>query len=73
MSTFVGHHTRPRFSKHPLTCIQWLQDSIHMKTLNQAASESVVFLMLAVYTVATEEVVISMSEVAEENVEEEVY
>ena len=43
-----------------------------MTTLHQAASESVVFILLAVETAAAEEVDVSMSEVAAEDVEEEV-
>ena len=59
-STFVVHHTRPHLENHPLTCLQWFQDSIHFPTLRQAASESVVFMLLAVDTVASEEVDVSM-------------
>ena len=43
-----------------------------MITVCQAASESVVFFILAVETVAAEEVDVSMAEVAAEDVEEEV-
>ena len=43
-----------------------------MPIFHQAASESVVFMMLAVETVAAEEVDVSISEVAEEDVEKEV-
>ena len=59
-------------SKNPLTCLQWLQDSIHKPTLRQASSESVVFMLLAVETVAVEEVDVSMAYVAAEDAEEEV-
>ena len=55
-----------------LTCLQWLQNSICMPTLHQAASESVLFILLVVETMATGEVDISMAEVLEEDVEEEV-
>ena len=71
-STFVGHHTHPHLSKHPINCLQWLQDSIHLPTLRQAASESIVFMLLAVETVAPEEVDVSMAEVVAKEVEEEV-
>ena len=60
-------------SKHPLTCLKWLQDSVHLLTLHQAASDSVVFILLALETVAAEEVEVSMEEVVAEDVEEEVY
>ena len=40
------------FSKHSLTCLQWLKDSIRLPTLHQGASESVVFVLLFVETVA---------------------
>ena len=43
-----------------------------MLTLHQAASESVVFMLLDVETVAAEEVDVSMTEVVAEDVEEEV-
>ena len=43
-----------------------------MPTLHQAASESVVFMLLAVETVVEEEVDGSLAEVVEEDVEEEV-
>ena len=59
----VGHKTRPRFSKHELTCLQWLQEYTHMPTLHQAASESAVFMLLAVETVASEEVDVLIEEV----------
>ena len=59
-------------SNNPPTCLQWLQDSIHLPTLHQAVSEGVVFMLLAVETVAAEEVDISMAEVVSEDVEEEV-
>ena len=59
-------------SNHPLTCLQWLQDSIRIPTLHEAASESVVFMLLEVEIVAAEEVDVSMEEVMEEDVEEEV-
>ena len=49
-----------------------MQDSIHLPTLHRATSESVVFIMLSVETVAEEEVDVSMSEVVTEDVEEEV-
>ena len=60
-------------SKHPLTCLNYLQDSIHLTNLRQDTSESVVFMLLGVETVASEKVEISMTEVVEEDVEEEVY
>ena len=41
-------------------------------TLHKAASESVIFMLLAMETVEAEEVYISISEVAAEDVEEEV-
>ena len=59
-------------SKHPLNCIQWVQDSTHLTTLHQAASESVVFMLLPVETVAAKDMDVSMAEVLEEDVEEEV-
>ena len=43
-------------SRHPLTCLQLLQDSTHTPNLYQAASESVVGMILEVETVASEEV-----------------
>ena len=43
-----------------------------MPTLHQAASESAVFMLLDVETVAAEEVDVSMAEVTEEDMEEEV-
>ena len=43
-----------------------------MPTLHQAASESVLFMLLAVETVAAEEVNVSIAEVVAEDVEEEV-
>ena len=43
-----------------------------MSTLHRTASESVVFMMLVVETVAAEEVDVSMAEVLEEYMEEEV-
>ena len=49
-----------------------MQDSIHLTTLHQSASKSVVFMLLAVETVAVEEVDVSMAEVAAEDTEEEV-
>ena len=58
-------------SKHPLNCPQWLKDYINMPTLHQAASESVVFMLLVVDTVSAEEVDVSMVEVVAEDVEEE--
>ena len=58
-------------SKHTLTCLQWLQYSIYLPTLYQAASESVVFILLSMETVAAEEVDFSMSEVVAEDVEED--
>ena len=60
------------FSKHPLTCLQWLKDSIRLPTLHQADSESVVFMLLAVNTMAEEEVDLLMAEVLVEDVEEDV-
>ena len=48
-----------------------MKDSIHLPTLNQTASESVVFMMMAVETVVAEEVEVSMEEVVAEEVEEE--
>ena len=58
------------FVNHPLTCIHWLQDSIHLPTLRQTVSESVVFMLLAVETVAEEGVGVSMTDVLEEDVDE---
>ena len=52
----IVNHTCKFFSKHPLTCLQWLQDSINLPTLHQAASESVIFMLLDVETVSEEEV-----------------
>ena len=49
-----------------------MQDSIHLPAVHQAASESVVFMLLAVETVASEEVDVSMSEVVTKGMEEEV-
>ena len=49
-----------------------MQDSIHLPTLHQATSESVVFMLLAVDTVAEEEVNISMAYVVADEMEEEV-
>ena len=43
-----------------------------MPTLCQVASEILVFMLLAVETVVVEEVDISITEVAEEDIEEEV-
>ena len=65
----MGHHTHSYFSNHPLTYLQWLQESIRLSTLHQAASESVVFIQMAMETVAMEDVDISMAEVAEEDVD----
>ena len=56
-------------SKHPITFLQWFQYSAHLPTLHQAASESVVFMLMDVETVAEEEVDVSMEEDAEEDVE----
>ena len=47
---------------------KWLQDSIHLPILHQAASESVVCILLVMETVATEEVEVSMEEVVAEDV-----
>ena len=49
-----------------------MQDSIHLPTLCQDASESVVFMLLAVETVVMEEVKVSMTEVAAYDLEEDV-
>ena len=59
-------------SKNPLTCLQWLQDSIHLPNLLKAASESVVFMLLSVETMAAEEVEVSMVEDVTEDVAEDV-
>ena len=60
----------PKFVKNPLTCLQWLQDSIHLPTLHQASSQSVVFMLLAVDTGVEEEVDGSMIEVVVDDIEE---
>ena len=72
MSTFWVHHIHPHLPKHTLTCLQWLQDSIYLPTLRQAASESVVFMLLTVETATVEEVDVSMAEVGAEDLWEEV-
>ena len=59
-------------SKHPLTYLQWLQESIHIPTLHQADSKTVVFMLLAAETLAAEDVDVSISEVMVEDVEEDV-
>ena len=59
-------------SKNTLPCLQWLKYSIHLPTVHQAASESVVFMLISMDTVTAEEVDISMAEVVAEGVEEEV-
>ena len=49
-----------------------MKDSICLPTLHQAASKSVLFMLLAMETVETREVEISMAEVVSEDVNEEV-
>ena len=49
-----------------------MKDSTYLPTLNQTASESELFMILAVENVAVEEVDVSMAEVAEEDAEEDV-
>ena len=49
-----------------------MQDYIHLPTLHQAAPESVVFMMLAVETLAAEYVDVSMADITEDEAEEEV-
>ena len=49
-----------------------MKDSIRLPTLHQAASESVVFVLLFVETVAAEEVGFLMADVVAEDVEWEV-
>ena len=47
-----------------------MQDSIQIPILHRAASESVIFMLLAVETMEAEEVNVSMIEVVAEDVEE---
>ena len=70
--TSLGNHTRPHFSKHPIHFLQWFQDSIHVWILHQAASESVIFMLLAVEIVEVEEVDVLIAKVAAEDVDDDV-
>ena len=49
-----------------------IENSIHLPTLHQAASERALFLLMAIDTMAKEELDVSMAEVLVEDVEEDV-
>ena len=49
-----------------------MQDYSHLSALKKAASESVVFMILAMETVAAEEVDVSKTKVVAEDIKEEV-
>ena len=53
-------------------CLQWLKDFNYLPTLHQAASESLVFMLLAVETIKVKEVDVLMIEFVADEVEEEV-